>query len=77
MVLGKFPTGKLPPGKLPPIKLPPRKITSHKILTWNIPTHLINCLSSLNTSPINEGEGGECTCTSFSLDKNVDISKMA
>ena len=28
----------------------PGKISTQKILTWNIPTHFINCLSSLNTS---------------------------
>ena len=66
MVLGKFLPGELPPEKfpfinpppihqsplpsLPPLPPPPRKIASQKILTWNIPTHFINCLSSLNTS---------------------------
>ena len=59
MVLGKFPTVKFSLGKFPLIKLTPRKIPSQKILTWNIPTHLMNCLSSLNTSPKNDGEGGE------------------
>ena len=28
----------------------PHKIAAKKILTWNIPTHFIICLSSLNTS---------------------------
>ena len=32
-----------------------RKIRTQKIPTWNIPTHFIKCLSSLNTSPINGG----------------------
>ena len=55
MVLGKFPPGEFPPEKFPPIKLPlenslpHRKIATQKILTWNIPIHFINCLSSLNT----------------------------
>ena len=31
---------KIPPGKIPTYQTPP----------WNIPTHFINCLSSLNTS---------------------------
>ena len=53
MVLGIFPPGEFPPKKFPPIKLPlensPRKVTTQEILTWIIPTHLINCLSSLST----------------------------
>ena len=43
-----------PPRKFPPIKLPPGK-SPQKTPTWNITTHFINCLSSLNTSPINGG----------------------
>ena len=57
MILGKFPTGTFPLIKFPPIKLPSRKIPTEKIPTCNIPAHLINCLSSLNTSPINKGGG--------------------
>ena len=36
-----------------PLENSPRKIPTQKILIWNIPTHIINCLSSLNTSSIN------------------------
>ena len=59
MVLGKFPPGEiLPenshPSKFTPTKQPPgtspRQIATQKILTWNIPNHFINCLSSLNIS---------------------------
>ena len=54
MVLWKFHPGEFPPEKFPPIKLlpekSPRKIATQKILTWNIPTHFINCLPSLNPS---------------------------
>ena len=50
----KIPPGEFPPEKFSPIKLslgnPTRKITIQKILTWIIPTHFINCLSSLNPS---------------------------
>ena len=51
----EIPQGKLPPGKFPLIKLPSplenphRRILTQKIPTWNIPTHFINCLSSLFT----------------------------
>ena len=53
----KVPFGKFHPGKFPLIKLPPRKLR-RKISTWNILTHFINCLSSLNPSlaPINARE---------------------
>ena len=44
-----------------------RKIPLGKIPTWNILTHFINCISSLNTSFTNGG--GECTYTSSSLDE--------
>ena len=40
----KYPPRKLPPRKFPPITLPPAKSAR------NIPTHFIDCLSSLNTS---------------------------
>ena len=33
-----------------PLENPTQKIASQKILTWNIPTHFINCISSLNPS---------------------------
>ena len=33
-----------------PWEIPPWKIATQKILTWNIPTHFINRLSSLNPS---------------------------
>ena len=47
--------------KILPKKIPPPPENSHpsnspqKTPTWNITTHFINCLSSLNTSPINGG----------------------
>ena len=65
MVLEKFPrekppwkisSGKNSPGKnSPPWKISPGKIPTHKIPIWNILTHFINCLSSLNTASINGG----------------------
>ena len=55
MFPGKSARGEFSPKKFPPIKLlagkfHPQKTATEKILTWNIPTHFINCLSSLNTS---------------------------
>ena len=50
MVLGKLPSGEFPPEKFLPIKLPPRKSLEipKKFLTWNVPTHFIYFLSSVN-----------------------------
>ena len=46
---------KFPREKLPPWKISPGKIPTHKFPIWNILTHFINCLSSLNTASINGG----------------------
>ena len=54
----KIPFEKILPRKIPShplIKCRPEKF-SRKISTWNILTHFINCLSSLNTAPINVWE---------------------
>ena len=52
----KILTWKVPTHQTSPQKIsPPQKISTQKIPTWNIPTHFINCLFSLNTSPINGG----------------------
>ena len=64
---GKFPPIKLSPGKFPP----PRKFPAQKIPPWNIPTHFINCPSSLFLHLIFRPQmGGDCTCTSSHLRKN-------
>ena len=47
---GKIPTRKIPTHQTPPWKIPhpPPPENSHpENPTWNIPTHFINCLSSL------------------------------
>ena len=50
MVLGKLPPGEFPPEKSLPINLTPRKSPPlpKKFLTWNVPTHFIYFLSSVN-----------------------------
>ena len=40
----------VPTREIPTHQTPPWKVATRKILTWNIPTHFINCLSSLNPS---------------------------
>ena len=44
---GKIPTRKIPTHQTPPRKISPQKIPNQKISTWSIPTHFINCFSSL------------------------------
>ena len=44
ILIRKIPTHQTPSWKGAP---PPWKIPTQKIPTWNIPTHFINCLSSL------------------------------
>ena len=48
--IGFYGSRKISTHQTPPWKLPPQKIP-----TWNIRTHFINCLSSLNTASINGG----------------------
>ena len=55
----KIPTHQIPFGKFTPGKSP------QKILTWNIPTHFINCFFLLNMN----GGRGVGTCTSFLNEK--------
>ena len=53
---GKSPSRKVPTHQTPPWKITPWRISTRKIPTWNFPAHFINCLSSLNISPIHGGE---------------------
>ena len=52
---GKIPNRKIPTHQTPPWWILPWKIPTQKTPTWNIFTHFINCLSSLNNPSINLG----------------------